>query len=252
MFRCHAFRALLFTTLCAVSGIVGATEDVAELLRRADALRLAATESKVEITVRLYKNDALDKEKSYTVYLKPGRRSLVLFRSSGEVGQKVLMLDNTYWMLLPGTRRPIRITPMQKLLGEASTGDVTTLTWSEDYIGKMVDKEYRGDPCTAECMLLELSSKRKDNSYQRIELWLDGDSVPLHARLYLKSGRLAKEASYHLGELNGNRQITAMTLSDSINTSRKTHIEYLSMEAISIPDKFYNPAFLLREDLKGW
>ena len=88
--------------------------------------------------VSLYKNwsdgteGTLEKERLYEVLIKPGRRSLVLFQSKAEAGQKVLMLDDRYWLLLPKTRRPVRITASQKLLGEASTGDIATMTWSED------------------------------------------------------------------------------------------------------------------------
>jgi hypothetical protein len=162
------------------------------------------------------------------------------------------MLDDAFWMLMPGTHRPIRITPMQKLLGEASTGDVTTLTWSEDYTGKLVNENYKGEYCAVACKQLELTSARKGTSYQRIELWLDKNDVPLYARLFLKSGRLAKEARYRLGTLVGKKRITAMTLFDSINTSKRTEIEYLSMKSADIPDKFYNPTFLLRENLEAW
>jgi hypothetical protein len=253
MFNMISLKDFFVSAFCVLAvSPVFAAEDVATMLQRADEYRLADARSRVEITVRLYDHDKLKKEKNYTVYVKPERRSLVLFRSAGETGQKVLMLDDDFWMLMPGTHRPIRITPMQKLLGEASTGDVTTLTWSEDYSGKMLNEDYKGDYCNVPCKQLELTSTRKGTSYQRIELWLDHDDVPLYARLYLKSGRLAKEASYSLGTLVGRKRITAMTLFDSINTSKRTEIEYLSMKPADVPDKFYNPAFLLRGNLEGW
>lgn len=246
------FRVFALIILIAITLSVHAAPDVAAMLKRADDYRLADAESRVETLVRLYDHDQLDKEKHYTVYLKPGRRSLVLFRSAGEAGQKVLMLDDAFWMLMPGTHRPIRITPMQKLLGEASTGDVTTLTWSEDYSGKLMDANYNGEYCAVPCKQLELTSIRKGTSYQRIELWLDKNDVPLYARLFLQSGRLAKEARYQLGQINGKPRITAMMLFDSINTSKRTDIEYQSMQPSEIPDKFYNPTYLLRENLEGW
>jgi len=253
MFNHRSLNRALFYLLCIfAAGPVLAADDVAAMLKQADDYRLADAESRVETMVKLYNHGELDKEKRYTVFIKPGRRSLVLFRSAGEAGQKVLMLDDAFWMLMPGTRRPLRITPMQKLLGEASTGDVATLTWSEDYTGKLVNANYSGEPCETACKQLELISTHKGTSYQRIELWLDKRNVPLYARLYLKSGRLAKEARYTLGKLNGKESVTAMTLFDSINTSKRTEIHYLSTKPASIPDKFYNPTFLLRENLEGW
>ncbi len=245
-------RYLVLILLIVLAPLLHAAPEVAAMLKHADEYRLADTKSRVEIVVTLYNHEQLDKEKKYTVYVKPGRRSLVLFRSAGEAGQKVLMLDDAFWMLMPGTHRPIRITPMQKLLGEASTGDVTTLTWSEDYSGKLINPDYKGEYCKVACKQLELTSARKGTSYQRIELWLGENDVPLYARLFLQSGRLAKEARYSLGRLEGKERITRMTLFDSINTSKRTEIEYLSMKPADVPDKFYNPTFLLRENLEGW
>ena len=45
-------------------------------------------------------------------------------QSPAEKGQKVLMLGDDFWLLMPDSQRPLRITPMQKLLGDASTGDI--------------------------------------------------------------------------------------------------------------------------------
>jgi len=42
----------------------------------------------------------------------------------------VLMLGDDFWLLMPSSQRPLRITPMQKLLGDASTGDIATLSWA--------------------------------------------------------------------------------------------------------------------------
>jgi hypothetical protein len=54
------------------------------------------------------------------VFVQDQHRSLVLMRSPAEQGQKVLMLGDDFWLLMPGSQRALRITPMQKLLGDAS------------------------------------------------------------------------------------------------------------------------------------
>ena len=246
------FKHPLILILLSISCAPLLADSVSDQLKHADSYRLAEAESKVELEVKLYRDNQLDRSKAYTVYMKPQRRSLVLFRAAGENGQKVLMVDQDFWILMPGTRRPLRISPMQKLLGDASTGDVATLTWSEDYKGRLVNADYAGEYCAQQCSQLELTSTRKGTTYQRIELWLDAQDVPVYARLYLLSGRLAKEARYQLGELNGRATITRMTLFDSINTNRRTEIEYRSIQPVEIPDKFYNPVFLLRENLEDW
>jgi hypothetical protein len=225
------------------------TEDVSGWLKRADEYRLSAKSVRVKVRVELYKNDTLDRSRRYNVYIKPGRLSLVVFESPGELGQKVLMRDEQFHLFMPKTRRAIRITPMQKLLGEASTGDIANMTWHEDYSARLLsDSEtINGQPC----VLLELQSQRKGSTYERIELYLHKQThAPVYARLYLASGKLAKEASYTMGSLNGNTMVTGMTLVDRIKTGRRTEVIYTAMQPMNMPDKYFNPQFLLRNQVE--
>ncbi len=136
------FKQLLTTSIAAAalfsSISFAANPDVTAMIKNADNYRLDESSAKVVSEVKLYQNGELDKTRQYHVYTRPDRESLVLFKSQVEAGQKMLMLGDNYWLLMPKSRRPIRITPMQKLLGEASVGDISTLTWSEDYQGEWV------------------------------------------------------------------------------------------------------------------
>ncbi len=92
-------------------GLMSSTEaSVTPVLKQADAYRLQGAAAKVETEVTVYRNEQVDKERRYTVYLKPGRRSLVLMKSPSEIGQKVLMLADQFWLLMPDSQRPLRIT----------------------------------------------------------------------------------------------------------------------------------------------
>ena len=202
----------------------------------------------VSTKVQLFKAGTLDKERLYTVYLKSGRRSLVLMQSAGEKGQKVLMLGDDFWQIMPQSQRPIRITPLQKLLGDASVGDIATMNWSEDYDGIIAGEVVMDD---IPCLHLSLTAKNKGASYKRIELFIaKNDSRPVKADLYVASDKLAKQARFTVKSLHGRTQVTAMAIKDQIQTGRETVIHYLSRKARTVPDEFYNPMFLTRNDLK--
>ena len=248
----------------ALSGSAQATPDVQALLKKADAWRLSGESVRVETQARMYRDGKLDKERDYVVYTRSGRRSLVLMKSPVEQGQKVLMLADQFWLLMPDTQRPLRITASQKLLGEASTGDIATMTWCEDYDGKVAGE---GDcpaapagpgkepPARADgrCLHLDLAATRPGVTYTRIELDLDKASQrPVKADLYVTSGKRAKVAWYHAGTLDGQPRITAMSLLDDIQVTRRTEIRYLSMKPREAPDEFFNPAALVRNSLAGW
>lgn len=241
-----------------------AAENVAALLKAADAFRLPAESVRVVTHVELYKNDALDKERLYTVYVKPGRRSLVLMKSPSEAGQKVLMLADQFWLLMPESQRPLRITASQKLLGEASTGDIATMTWSDDYDGSVKEEVDCPTPPaglpdapaatkTRRCLLLDLAQARAGVTYARVELVLEkATRTPIKADLYVGSGKRAKEAWYFPKPVEGQPRIMTMVLLDDIQPNRRTVIRYRSIVPKAAPDEFFNPAALVRNPLTDW
>ncbi|WP_428754213.1 outer membrane lipoprotein-sorting protein [Vibrio cionasavignyae] len=224
------------------------------LIEQADHYRLDSEASRVVSEVKLYQDDNLDKTRLYDVYLKPNRESLVVFKAKVEQGQKMLMLGDNYWLLMPKSRRPIRITPMQKLLGEASVGDISTLTWSQDYQGEILKTEEITalDGTVQKTKKLKLTAKTTGASYQQIDLWIDDkNAFPIQADLYLRSGKLAKKAHFKQGIRAGQPRVTAMVLQDQIQLNKKTVIEYQSIEPYSLPSKYYNPAFLSKNKQLG-
>lgn len=221
--------------------------DVKALLVEADSYRLIDQSSRVDTEVRVFKRGKLDKTRLYAVYVKPGRRSLVVFRSPSERGQKMLMLGDDFWLVMPASQRPLRITPMQKLLGDASTGDVASMTWAEDYDGR-VEGEVVVDGVP--CLKLDITGQRKGVSYPRIVLYLaKNDRRPVQAELYVASDKLAKEAAFKIGVVDGRRLVTEMTLVDRLQQDRRTEVHYLARSRKTLSDEYYNPAFLVRADL---
>lgn len=245
-----------------------AADEVSALLRQADAYRRPAGAVRVDALVEQYRQGKLDKDRSYTIYVKPGRRSLVVMRHPAEVGQKVLMLTDQFWLLMPDSQRPLRITANQKLLGEASTGDIADMTWSEDYEGKVVGEEpcprpegelpgefagWKGGPEGRRCLRVDLAAARAGVTYARVELFVDkANRLPIKADLFVDSGKQAKEAWYLPKTDKGETRIMAMVLIDHLQSNRQTVIHYQSILPKEAPDEFFNPAALARNPLNGW
>lgn len=242
----HA-AALALGLACSFSAIGDGR--VSELLVRADAYRLPAEAVQVETEVTLLREGAVHKQRRYTVLQREGRRSLVLMQSPAERGQKVLMLGDDYWLILPKTQRPIRITPTQKLLGDASTGDIASMRWAGDYDGRVAGEETCNDDPAQRCLHLSLGAQRKGVTYARIELWLGAAMhEPVRADLYVASGKLAKRARFVL-ETDGQRmRVREMLLTDEIQSGRQTIVRYLSRTPRRAPDEWFNPMFLTRSE----
>ena len=226
-----------------------ADDDVAVLLKDADRYRTGQDDLQVETQVTVLNRDgSQDKERRYTVYVQAQHKSLVLMRSPAEQGQKVLMLGDDFWLLMPGSQRALRITPSQKLLGDASTGDIATMSWSQDYRGTLAGEER----CPVEgaapaCLHLSLTAARKGVTYQRIELWLGKvRHEPVQADLYVQSDKLAKQARFVFDKPVAPTQVTEMVLLDQLSNHKETRVRYVSRAPKQVPEAWLNPMFLAR------
>jgi hypothetical protein len=223
-------------------------QDVPTLLKATDKFRMSADNLQVETQINVLNADGTpDKERRYTVFAQANRQSLVLMQSPAEKGQKVLMLGDDFWLLMPNSQRPLRITPMQKLLGDASTGDVATMSWADDYIGKLVGEEPCDPAAKPTCLHLSLNATRKGVTYQRIELWIGKTHFePVRADLYVLSDKLAKQASFVMDKPSAPSTVLEMVLTDQVSNHKTTHVRYLSRKARQVPPEWLNPMFLVR------
>jgi len=220
-------------------------QDVPALLKAADKYRMSNENMQVDTQISVFNTDGTpDKERRYLVFAQANHQSLVLMQSPAEKGQKVLMLGDDFWLLMPGSQRPLRITPMQKLLGDASTGDIATMSWADDYSGKVVGEEQCDG---APCLHLSLAATRKGVTYQRIELWLGKTRhEPIKADLYVQSDKLAKLARFVTDPPASPTLVTEMVLEDRLSSHKATHVRYLSRSPKVVPEAWLNPMFLAR------
>ena len=242
---------MLATTLLAAA-LQAQAQDVAPLLKAADRYRMSSDNLQVETLISVFNADGTpDKERRYTVFAQTGHQSLVLMQSPAEKGQKVLMLGDDFWLLMPGSQRPLRITPMQKLLGDASTGDVATLSWADDYSATLVGEERCAEGSAAAtpsaCLHLSLNARRKGVTYQRIELWIGKTHhEPVRADLYVQSDKQAKQARFVMDKPSAPTMVTEMVLLDRLSNHKQTRVRYLSRKERTVPPIWLNPMFLAK------
>ncbi len=145
--------------------------------------------------------------------------------SEKEKGRAVLVLGNEMWLLLPGTKRPVKVTPQQRLLGPAAGGDIARTRFAEDY--KAIEKsedEVDGLPCWR----LELAAKRPSISFRTAKLWVAKESArPLKAAFFLPSGKLAKTALFFPPQVQrGAAVLIRMDLAEPKGGSAELHFDH--------------------------
>jgi outer membrane lipoprotein-sorting protein len=213
-------------------------QDATALLRRSDAFRNGWPSFVTRVKITNYESGKPDEEKLYEVSQKGTDKTYVEFLTPREKGRHLLMVGDDMWVYLPDTSRPVRITPLERLSGDASNGDVARTNYASDYSPVYLRSEKMGQ---VECHVLELTAKRKGATYQRILYWLrTEDARPLRAEFYLTSGKHIKTATFDdYAQIGGKTLLRRLTLYDEIRHNSHSQLEYSATAPRDFPDKLF-------------
>jgi len=208
------------------------------ILKHADAFRNGWPSYVLHVRITNFEGEKSDEVKLYEVSQKGTEKTYVEFMSPREKGQHLLMLGDDMWVYLPDTSRPIRITPLERLSGDASNGDIARTNYAADYTPVFVRAEKVG---AEECNVLELTAKRKGATYQRILFWVRvEDARPVKAEFYLTSGKHVKSATFdEYASIGGKMQLRRMTLYDEIRHDSHSVLEYSGIAPRELADKLF-------------
>jgi outer membrane lipoprotein-sorting protein len=214
------------------------TQDAEALLKRSDTYRNGWPSFSTRVRITNFESGKPDEEKLYEVSQKGMDRTYVEFLSPREKGRHLLMLGDDMWVYLPDTSRPVRITPLERLSGDASNGDVARTNYASDYAPVYLRAEQLG---SVECHVLELTARRKGATYQRILYWLrTEDARPVRAEFYLTSGKHIKSATFdEYAQFGGKTLLRRLTLYDEIRHNSDSQLEYSNSVARDLPDKLF-------------
>lgn len=231
---------LAFLVTCAVVGHAAtpSAPDAEALLKHSDVYRNGWPSFVTHVKITDYESGKSDEEHLYEVSQKGTDKTYVEFMSPREKGEHLLMLGDDMWIYLPDTSRPVRITPLERLSGDASNGDVARTNYSTDYTPVYLRTEKVG---ATECNVLELTAKRKGATYQRILYWIRvEDARPVRAEFYLTSGKHIKSATFDdFAPSDGKLLLHRMTLYDEIRHNSHSVLEYSGAQPRSLPDKLF-------------
>ncbi len=236
----RTFLLLLLVGFLLACVLVGhaATPDAEALLKRSDTYRNGWPAYVVHVKITTFESNKADEERLYEVSQKGLERTYVEFMSPRDKGRHLLMLGDDMWIYLPDTSRPVRITPLERLSGDASNGDIARTNYAVDYSPVYLRTEKVG---AEECYVLELTAKRKGSTYQRIEYWLRvQDARPVKAEFYLTSGKHIKSATFdEYLQTSGRTLLHRLTLYDQIRHNSHSVLEYSGSAPRELPDKLF-------------
>lgn len=214
-------------------------QDAAAILAKVDQYRAPFDSFAIDVELTNVPKDGSPETSKFRVYGKGTDRSVVEFIApASDKGKLLLMLRDAMWIYMPTASRPIRISPLQRLMGQASNGDVARTSFTVDYVAKSAAEDvWEG----RKAWRLDLAAKDNDIAYARIVLWVDrATSEPLRADFYVVSGKLIKRAIYReLGIMAGHRTITKVDIQDLLRPGNHTVMSYSNLTQKENPDRMF-------------
>ena len=216
--------------------------DPAAVLRKVDEFRVPFDSFVIDVELTAWTKNRSEVSR-YHISGKGSDRSLVEFTfPQTERGKYLLMLRDAMWIYMPDTSRPIRISPLQRLAGQASNGDVARTNFTVDYSPRSVAED--GD-----AWVIDLLAKDPAVAYNRVQLWVDKNTYqPRRADFYVVSGKLIKRAWYReYGEMAGRRVVTTVEIEDLLRPGNRTVMRYANLQAKEHADRMF-----VKESMGRW
>ena len=178
-------------------------------------------------------------------------RDLVRYVQPPRDAGKMALLDGTVlWFYDPASKASVRISPQQRLIGQASIGDVLTVNLAVDYTGTLAGAETIEDSArkNRECWHLDMKAANDHATYNRVEFWIEKQTYyPIKAKFYSDSGRLLKILYYgkFASELGGIRPTEAIII-DAVDSALVTRIDFGDYQYQEIPESWFQRDYLPR------
>jgi hypothetical protein len=251
------FRLLILALLgVATASTVTAGPDAQTILAASDDIRNPEKPFGLTVTLVEYRNGKQSDSTTLAVYSKADvrdgqYRSLIRFVAPARDANKLMLKSgNDLWFYDPANKASVRISPQQRLLGQAANGDVVTVNLARDYRATLAADEdiQDGERKQRRCHKLLLAASVTDVTYHHIENWIEtGTFRPVKAKFYSESGRLLKTAYYRQfrAEL-GRERPTETVIIDGLDSNWVTVMRYGDYAWRDIPEAWLQRDYLPR------
>ena len=255
----HVMKAILPVLLAACVVAISdanAAFDPQAILAASDAVRNPAKPFGVTVTLTEFRSRKQTDANTLEVYSKSDGasgqyRSLIRFVDPPRDANKLLLKNgNDLWFFDPSSKASIRLSPQQRLLGQAANGDVLTVNLSKDYTAELIGEEdvADGERVNRHCYKLRLFERAPDVTYHQIEMWVEtGSARPVKALFYAESGRLLKTAYYRKFQPQlGMERPTEVVIIDGLDPAWVTVMRYSDYAWRDVPESWLQRDYLPR------
>lgn len=232
-----------------------ASSDAQALLAASDEVRNPSRPFAVTVTLLEFRAGKQTDSNVLNVYTKAGAagtfRTVIRIVAPARDADKLLLKNgNDLWFYDPASQSSVRLSPQQRLLGQAANGDVVTVNLAREYTAEWLGDEDMadGEKVMRRAAKLALSAAVPEVTYHRAEVWLDkANARPIRARFYAESGRLLKTAFYRkFQSVLGRERPTEVIIIDGLDGAWVTVLRYSDWVYREIPDLWFQRDYLPR------
>jgi outer membrane lipoprotein-sorting protein len=227
-----------------------------EIIAASDAVRNPDKPFSLKTTLVEYRGGREQERMILIVYSKEEKssgqyRSLIRFIEPPRDENKLMLKDgNILWFFDPASKASVRISPRQRLMGQASNGDVVTVNFSKDYKATLEGEETITDAekNNRNCYKVNLVAANDTVTYYRIEYWVEKETdQPVKGKFYSESDRLLKIVYYrNYREELGKRRPTETIIIDGVDSKLITRMNYSDYNFRDIPEEWFQKEYLPR------
>ncbi len=249
-------RRLLVVLALALLAPAAHAQSPKDVIARADAIRNPGQSFRLTSTLSDYIAGKLRDQDVLAIYASPNKatgqfRNLVRYTAPPRDAGKAALLDGTIlWFYDPASKASVRISPQQRLLGQASIGDVLTVNLAVDYAGKLLGIDQIQDAARQPrtCWHLDMAATNDLATYARVEYWVEQQTFrPVKAKFYSDSGRLLKILYYRgFQTVLGADRPTEAVIIDAVDNTQITTVAFSDWKYQDVPEAWFQRDFLSR------
>ena len=140
-------------------------------------------------------------------------------------GQEMLRQGDNLWVYMPSVKKAVRLASRSEFQGgDFNNADVLRANLQGDFAVKFKD----GAPPAGQ-VVLDLTAKVEDASYDRILLWLDEKtSLPVKGEYYAASGKLLRTSTFSdVKDFHGLKRPARISMRNELATKRFSELAFV-------------------------
>jgi hypothetical protein len=227
----RALSTLLTIGAWTLAGVPGQNMDA--LLRRSDVGAFAPSSFRATLVLKNLPDGAAH---TLELFRSGTNKTLIRFLDEKERGKYLLRLEGDVWLLTPGAKKPVHLSPSYRLYGGATLDEVLGIRLAVLYRVESTSTAPPGD-----LIALELRAKSEGSLFPQVHYVVrESTERPVSATYRLRSGREATTVDFLEWNEKGIVYARRLLVKDLLRKGARTEVEVLDLQERPIADALFS------------